>query len=381
MSQRENRPKSVGGFDFNSWYNQNKNNVTRFGNGGIEVVKPNTPKTAATAQPLKSSGSVVRVGNNEYDLSDAKQKEAYDKVIEADRASRPNQKMADIRGGGGLKPDGSGRFAAPPQPNPNGIQQTGTNTGFKGAGFAEANGLLERLGITTSRYGDFQSNDLPNTPNTQTDYEAMGGSASDADRYYSGEGVETVIDGGSTPIEAEQTQGSPKLTESGGIKATNTVETAPLGSLKRYGQEFMADRPGMPADKSTSMVGLRAAEASKGLLYASGKYWKANPNAGQEGEKDFVEIDKAEWNTIKRGDQHAQDFLSEKIEQVKPVVSLDSQQDSYKITDEQKPTSRIDSTAQVDTTQLNNAPNLMQEVDVKFTDKDPTGRYNSFNNR
>ena len=122
------------------------------------------------------------------------------------------------------------------------------------------------------------------------------------DRIIQGGGsIETVID-------AKQTAGSPNLTQSGGQAITSRVETAPLGSQARYGQEFMADRPNMPADKSTSMVGLRAAEASKGLLYASGQYWKANPNAGAEGEKDFIKIDKAEYNTIKRGDQHATQY-------------------------------------------------------------------------
>ena len=129
------------------------------------------------------------------------------------------------------------------------------------------------------------------------------------------------------------------------------------------------------------MVGLRAADASKGLLYASGQYWKANPNAGAEGEKDFIKIDKAEYNTIKRGDQHAQDFLSEKIEQAKPAISLDSKQDAYELPEAQQPTSRIDATAQVNTQQITQAPTLTQAVDVRFTDKDPTGRYNNFNNR
>ena len=103
------------------------------------------------------------------------------------------------------------------------------------------------------------------------------------------------------------------------------------------------------------MVGLRAADASKGLLYASGQYWKANPNAGAEGENDFIKIDKAEYNTIKRGDQHAQDFLSEKIEQAKPAVFLIAicfKQDAYELPEPQKPTSRIDATAQVNTQQI-----------------------------
>ena len=126
---------------------------------------------------------------------------------------------------------------------------------------------------------------------------------------------------GLVPVEAKQTDGSPQITQSGSEVTTNTVETAPLGSLKRYSEEFMADRPDMPADKSTSMTGLRAAEASKGLLYASGKYWKENPNAGQEGQSDFLEIDKGEWNSIKRSDQHAQEFAAQKVKETVDAIN------------------------------------------------------------
>lgn len=319
---------------------------------------------------VEASGNITRIGGKEYDLSDPTQKAAYDKVIAADRASRPGQKMADIRGGGGLNPDGSGRT----MPAPDGNGSTGTNTGFKGADFGEANGLLARLGITTTRYGDFQSNDLPGVENTEfggSDREIFGGTAEE-DRIIQRDGsLKTVID-------AKQTQGSPKLTQSAAQSITSTVETAPLGSLQRYGQEFLQDRPDMPADKSTSMTGLRAAEASKGLLYASGQYWKENPDAGKEGEKDFIKIEKDEWNSIKRGEQHAQEFLQQKMGPVKSEISLTDKQDDYQITDASKPTSSIDSTAQVDTSQITNAPTLTDAVDVSFTDKDRTGRYNLF---
>lgn len=353
---------------------------------GIEL------KTGPTAKPQQSSGSVVRMGGKEYNMSDPKQKAAYEAAqkAELDR-QRGKNKFADIRGGDGQKPDGSGRFSPPPTTNPNGVEQTGTNTGFKGSGFAEANDMLARLGITTSRYGDFQSNDLPGVDNTggsknlsNDDFILQAQAGGYLDDFKGGSNDDAILHAqgkGFKPVMAKQTEGSPKLTQSGVKATTKPVETAPLGSVARYGQEFMADRPEMPADKSTSMVGLRAAEASKGLLYASGKYWKANPNAGGEGEKDFVEIDKAEWNNIKRGEQHAQEFLSEKIEQAKPAVSLDSEQDAYELPESQKPTSRIDATAQVNTQQITQAPTLTQAVDVRFTDKDRTGRYNNFNNR
>ena len=331
-------------------------NTNRGKRGDRKFVNRNNATNESAPKPEISS-SVTRFDGKEYKMDDPAQTKALDAAIATERKSRPNQKFADLRGGKVSLRSNTGRSDPPPQTNPNGVEQKGTNTGFKASGFEEANGLLERLGISTSRYGDFQSNDLPNTVNTQTDYEAMGGSASDAARYYSGEGVETEITAGSTPIEQKQKEGTPELTQSGSIKSTEEVATPALGSLKRYSQEFLADRPEMPAEYSTSMVGLRAAEASKGLLYAGGKYYKSNANAGAEGENDFVEIDKAEFNQIKRSDQHAQNFLAEKIEQAKPAASTDTEQASTE------------------------APNLTEAVDVKYVEKDRTGRYNNFNNR
>ena len=104
---------------------------------GIEL------KTRSTAQPQQSSGSVVRMGGKEYNMGDPKQKAAYEKAQKAElERQRGKSKFADIRGGDGLKSSGNGRFAAPPTANPNGVEQTGTNTGFKGSGFAEANDML-----------------------------------------------------------------------------------------------------------------------------------------------------------------------------------------------------------------------------------------------
>ena len=48
-------------------------------------------------------------------------------------------------------------------------------------------------------------------------------------------------------------------------------------------------------------------------LYASGKYWRANPNAGQEGQNDFMAISNDEAKAIKSSDMNAQDFFKSKM--------------------------------------------------------------------
>ena len=104
-----------------------------------------------------------------------------------------------------------------------------------------------------------------------------------------------------------------------------------------------------------------------------------NPNAGKEGQNDFIAIDKADRDAYMRGDQGAQDLKSKYVDAIKA--------DGQKLTDTapegftsaaQTPTSPIDRTAQVNPAQITEAPELTQQVDVRFTDKDKTGRYNRF---
>ena len=189
------------------------------------------------------------------------------------------------------------------------------------------------------------------------------------------------------PVAVKQVEGTDKIPQNGAVQATNGVrpESAQqqLGTNARYSAEFMKDRPDMPAQYNTSLVGLRAAEASKGLLYASGKYWKANPNAGGEGEKDFVEIDKAEWNTIKRGDQSPQQFADQKVGEVKDAVRYGDAGDKYQITEDQTPVTKVPANPaqglQIPVEPMDGV-RLTDKVDVRYQDKDRTGRYNNFRN-
>ena len=78
------------------------------------------------------------------------------------------------------------------------------------------------------------------------------------------------------------------------------------------------------------MVGLRAAEASKGLLYASGKYWQEDGSGG------FKEIDKATYKSIKRGDSHAQSFANAKIDEL--TQNIGNKSNTYTVETDAKPT-------------------------------------------
>ena len=64
-------------------------------------------------------------------------------------------------------------------------------------------------------------------------------------------------------------------------------------------------------DADDSLQGLRNIEALKGIKYAEGKHYRANEQAGNEGQSDFVPIDKSDYKKYKRGDLDAGSFVSE----------------------------------------------------------------------
>lgn len=364
-------------------------------------IKPKAPKTALTGK------SVVRAFGKEFDKSDPKQLAEYNKLQNAELERQRNRsKFADPRGGDGLKTDGKTRFEAPaensdapPRPSPlvsEANQQGRTPGKLSSAGFKEANDLLAQLGITTVGYSGFESTHLPK-PNGEQITGADGKSGTEnigkngtnmpehAGKYLSPQ-----------PIAAQQVAGTDKIPQNGAVKATDSVrpESAyqQMGTNARYSAEFMKDRPDMPAQYNTSLVGLRAAEASKGLLYASGKYWKANPNAGGEGEKDFIEIDKAEWNTIKRNDPTPQEFKDQKVGEVKQGLSQKGGEvedgvgyttvgNKFKVTEDQTPVTKTPPNPaeglQIPTQPMDGT-RLTDKVDVRYQDTDKSGRYNKF---
>lgn len=61
--------------------------------------KGNTSKKTTTTEP---GGSVTRVGGKTYRMDNPADVKALEAVLAADKASRPGQKFADLRGGGGM---------------------------------------------------------------------------------------------------------------------------------------------------------------------------------------------------------------------------------------------------------------------------------------
>jgi hypothetical protein len=257
---------------------------------------------------------------------------SIDKAIAAQQKALKEDKVDGDGGGNG----GRGREKTTRR-NINDVEQRGTVL----SPMAGANQMLENLGVTTQRYGKFQSNNLPGSTYSPEVEKALSkiydtetlhrfdGSVNDLelseDLFMDGSGVKgagpfyaaDVNYDEINPINMLQAEGSPFLVRNGGFSATDQVNPKNKnGTRARYDQEFL--------NSGNDVIGgLRAADRSKGLLYASGKYWRENPNAGQEGEKDYFEIKKDEYKAIKNSDMGAQDFLSSKLEQTKQTFKPD----------------------------------------------------------
>ena len=271
---------------------------------------------------LNGEAVVRNIGGTSYNISTPEGQRGYKKAMEAGKKTSVPQERGRIE---------------TERENINKVRQKGTVL----SPMAGANQMLENLKVTTQRYGKFQSNDLPGSNyspevgqalskiyDTQTLHE-FDSDANDVllseDLFMDGSGVKgdgpfytpDVNYDEINPINMLQAEGSPFLVRNGGISTTSQVNPQNKnGTRARYDQEFLNSG-------KNSQAGLRAADRSKGLLYASGKYWRENPNAGQEGEKDYFEIKKDDYKAIKNSDMGAQDFLSSKLEQTKQTFKPD----------------------------------------------------------
>ena len=281
----------------------------------------------------RSGKPVVRnVGGKSFNIATPEGQRGYQKALQAgEEKSTPKTYPA---------PSPTGRDV----PAPDGNAGAGTKAVPSGAGFAEANKMLRNVGVGGVGYGDFQSNSLF-TGDTSgikaTDPSQKVESMVDMPNFVPQDNISADFQA-QIPKGSEFSVSEAVVPEAAGSYGSNpSGVSGELGTKERYRSEMLNNG-------STALGGLRGAEASKGLLYASGKYWQANPNAGQEGQKDFLEISNDQAKAIKASDMNAQDFLASKIDAVKPPAPsetagpladadaygahLKTQQDKYKVT-------------------------------------------------
>lgn len=273
-----------------------------FGSGPHHLASMRTYADGTPVRPArKASGTKITIDGKTYDTG------YHAKEIAELRKKYP---------GGGNAAQSTVQTDQTTRVTPEGVVQKGTD-------MSGANTLLRKMGIDTVQYGQFESNHLPGEQETagkpqKTNVDAvMGGETPETATSHS---AGWTVDANNENFSTKET----KLVESGEIQVSNPAQ---LGTRERYRQEFLLDRGDKTGEFSESMAGLRAAEASKGLLYASGSYWQ------EDGKGGFTKIDKATAKRIKRGDTHAQQFATDRIKETQQNLQTDTGKKSYENTD------------------------------------------------
>ena len=268
-----------------------------------------------------------------------------------------------------------------PRTSPTGVPQTGTRTGPTPMKMED---LQKYLGKDVQLANPFLSNALPGTNDdgySQDDAVTMGASRAEAATKKGGGEVEVTFDGGKQ-IETKMVQGSPNLVLSGtGSAAPSDVKTNDINDPSTWDENYARRRAFLDAD--SSMAGLKAVQAQKGIVYAGDKYYMNTGKTGEDGNPVLNAIEgkdaKQDVRAYMRGAQGAEDLKNKYIDKIQTSEqTLTSPAPENYISTEQSPIAPIDSTAQVDASQIADSPTLIDEVKTEYTDKDKTGRYNNF---
>ena len=252
------------------------------------------PKTPPTAQPPKSIGGLPA------DYKETEQK--------------AGQTAEDFRPGAGF----SSRYAEPPTKNPNDIDQKGTIMGRSSLSMKDAQTYV---GKDVQIKNPFLSNALPGTNDdgySQDDAVTMGASRAEAATKKGGGEVQVTFDGGEQ-IETKMVQGSPNLVLSGtGSAAPSDVKTNDINDPSTWDENYARRRAFLDAD--SSMAGLKAVQAQKGIVYAGDKYYM---NTGKEDDKGNPILNAIEGTDAKqdvrgymRGAQGAEDLKNKYIDRI-----------------------------------------------------------------
>lgn len=220
--------------------------------------------------------------------------------------------------------------------NSKGVTQTGTNTGIKPMTLADIEGeggLFARLGLAGTRVQDpYSSNQLPTTSsNPDSGPNEKAGHDSQTEGFLNSYTKGTT--GGLGPVKSAQladsayTEGTSAVRpneSSGQSKPIRGAVDSRFDEGAEYGETYTSDlsnRARAFLDAEDSMTGLRAAEATQGIVYAGGQHNILNPNRGKEGENDFIGItNKDDVRGYKSGRLSAQDLLDKHMEEAKATV-------------------------------------------------------------
>ena len=261
---------------FGSWYNKNKNKVTKIKNGRFVIEDGPSENPTRPVQP--TGGKQIASLPNDYKATE----QAAGLTAE------------NYRSGAGFSPSGRGETRT----NPNGVVQTGTSTGVKPMTLGDANALLSE-GYQVQ--DPFSSVQLPTTGSS------LYNKAPETNAFE--QNPEYNISTESTPTKLSQNifeSGSAIEMKDVGDKYQVSSDTAPTKS--KSGSDLARRRAFLDGNVG-SMQALRNAEATQGLTYAGGQHYI------RKGEE-FHALDKETVRGYKSGTVSPQDILNKHINAV-----------------------------------------------------------------
>ena len=298
-------PGGPGQFDISEIFSSSNNSDNRRGSGvkgrgGVDfgVLKPKSNSGRRSRYSSGAKGTAAATGAATGSQLSAVQpsiEELRSRQNAAIKAYGPTTSDVDNGGGGG---NGRGET----RESPTGVEQTGTNTGFKPMTIGQANLLLSDGYKFDEGY---DSNQLPTTATNlyDADPETVQFETGGIEGINTGASQQTLTrdlfnEGGavtfteptknfptSARIEATQTEGSANLVQSGDGKGTDWLNRSALDNSDKN----LARRRAF-LDAESSLQGLRDAEATQNIVYAGGQHNLLNPNRGKDGENDFIPI-------------------------------------------------------------------------------------------
>ena len=265
------------------------------------------------------------------------------------------KKAEDFRPGAGLPgQQATGRAAAAPD----GSGAKGTQTSPRQMTMDEANSLLSDGYKVVNPFSNTQLPDTSGSPYFGKADTPEYRSDAPAD-FYDGELASDLTTGSpfkqgdytyevptNTNIEYLQTSGAPLIQTGGAVQASETTTEAekqkyakpprrPRGERagemwdRKYGR--MNQQPEPTESKGSGidykrraaffsgenvMQGMRNMDSMYGFKYAGGQYNMVNPNQGQEGEPDFVKMDKQDYRDFKNGKIKAEELKNRYMDRV-----------------------------------------------------------------
>lgn len=220
--------------------------------------------------------------------------------------------------------------------NSKGVEQTGKSLGYRstitkgdgGLPYIEGEGgLFDRLGLGpgVKMNTGWASNQLFGTDTA----------------LYSGKPVTREFGTGNMQLNtgAEQQQLSKNLFESGGaveFSGEGLQDYEPFGEKPSKMQQSSGAPGGMTEeqfnlarrraflDAPNAAAGMRAVDALHGRVRAGGDYYYTNPNAGQEGESEFIKVDTNTARQHSNGQITGQELLAKHMDKIKGQMPAES---------------------------------------------------------